>query len=304
MSETVTRKPADANQATRAYYDAIQIEERLGGAVLPSLETTVFGKTFATPVMMPAFSHLDKGQWRNPLVEMAVAAKNLNAVNWVGMCTDEEFREILSAGAETVRIIKPFADHGTILSQIAYAVEHGAFAVGMDIDHVFGDDGQYDVVDGIPMGPQTVEDLSAYVKAAGEVPFVVKGVLSVHDALACKNAGVRGIVVSHHHGRMPFAVAPPAILPDIQDALRGSGVEIFADCGIASGADVFKAVALGADAVSTGRAILAPLMKEGHTGVEAVMEKMNRELSLLMGYTGFPRVDAVNSSVLFYKTVG
>ena len=300
MNPDIMKNPADANLSTRAFYDAIQLEERLIGAALPSLKTVVFGKSFDTPVMMPAFSHLDKGKGVNPLVEMALAAKHLNAVNWVGMCEDAEFQEILSVGADTVRVIKPFADHATILRQIAFAVEHGAFAVGMDIDHVFGSDGAYDIVDGIPMGPVTAEDLASYVKAAGETPFVVKGVLSVHDALACRNAGVRGILVSHHHGRMPFAVAPPALLPDIRAALEGSGVEIFVDCGIASGSDVFKALALGADAAATGRAILAPLMKEGHTGVENTVGAMNRELSMVMGYTGFSTVPGINESVLHF----
>ena len=300
MTQASVKNPADANHATRAFYDAIQIEERLVGALLPSLKTRVLGREFDTPVMMPAFSHLDKGKGRNPLAEMAVAAKNLNAVNWVGMCEDNEFAEIQAAGAATARIIKPFADHDVILRQIAFAKEHGAFAVGMDIDHVFGDDGGYDVVDGIPMGPQTAEDLTAYVKAAGETPFIVKGVLSVRDAIACRDAGVRGIVVSHHHGRMPFAIAPPALLPEIRAALKGSGVEIYVDCGIASGSDVFKALALGADAVSTGRAILAPLMKEGSAGVENTIAAMNRELSMMMGYTGSPDTASIDPSVLHY----
>lgn len=300
MNQVNAKNPADANLTTRMFYDSIQIEERLIGAELPSLKTLVFGKTFDTPVMMPAFSHLDKTQEKNHLAEMAAAAKALRTVNWVGMCSDGEFQEILSTGAETVRVIKPFADHETIFRQISFAVENGAFAVGMDIDHVFGDDGQYDIVDGEPMGPVTTQDLTSYVKAAGKTPFVVKGVLSVRDALACVNAGARGIVVSHHHGRMPFAVAPPAILPDIRRALQGSGVEIFIDCGIASGSDVFKALALGADAVSTGRAILSPLMKEGRSGVEATVSAMNKELSMLMGYTGFPDVAAINSSILHF----
>ena len=77
-------------------------------------------------------------------------------------------------------------------------------------------------------------------------------------------------------------------------------MKIFVDCGIASGSDVFKALALGADAAATGRAILAPLMKEGHTGVENTVGAMNRELSMVMGYTGFSTVPAINESVLHF----
>ncbi len=65
---------------------------------------------------------------------------------------------------------------------------------------------------------QAEEDLQNYVKATG-LPFVVKGIMSVQDALACQRAGVAGIVVSHHHGRMPFAIPPMMILPEIVEAL-------------------------------------------------------------------------------------
>ena len=92
-----------------------------------------------------------------------------------------------------MRIIKPFADHNIILDEIRFAIKHGAIAVGVDIDHVPGTDGKYDVVDGIPLGPVTLSDLKEYVKAAGNIPFVAKGVLSVQDALKCKDAGCAAI---------------------------------------------------------------------------------------------------------------
>ena len=118
-----------------------------------------------------------------------------------------------------------------ILEQIDFAVRHKAIAVGIDIDHVPGKDGKYDIVDGIPMGPVTREDLRAFV-AASPVPFVAKGVLSVQDAVKAKEAGCAAVVVSHHHGRIPFGIAPLQILPRIREALAGSGVKIFVDCSM------------------------------------------------------------------------
>ena len=231
--------------------------------------------------------------------EYARAAKELNTLNWVGMEPDKEYAEIAAEGARTVRIIKPFADHSIILNQIRFAIEQGAIAVGVDIDHVPGTDGKYDVVDGIPLGSVMLSDLKAFVKAAGTVPFVAKGVLSVQDAVKCKEAGCQAIIVSHHHGRIPFGVAPLMVLPRIKEALKGSGISIFVDCGIDSGYDAYKALALGADAVAVGRGILKPLLQQGSAGVKEKIQKMNEQLSELMMYTCVKDTRSFDASVLY-----
>ena len=291
----------DANVFNRSYLDAIHVEMRVIDAVEPSLKTTIFGEEFASPIMMPAFSHLNKvgKDGRKPMQEYARAAKELNTLNWVGMEPDEEYAEIAAEGARTVRIIKPFADHSIILNQIRFAIEQGAIAVGVDIDHVPGTDGKYDVVDGIPLGPVMLSDLKAFVKAAGTVPFVAKGVLSVQDAVKCKEAGCQAIIVSHHHGRIPFGIAPLMVLPRIKEALKGSGISIFVDCGIDSGYDAYKALALGADAVAVGRSILKPLLQQGSAGVKEKIQKMNEQLSELMMYTCVKDTRSFDVSVLY-----
>lgn len=280
-------KADDANVINRAYLDHLLVEMRVVDAQLPDLETEIFGRTYALPIMMPAFSHLNKvgKDGRKPMTEYALAAQELNVLNWVGMEPDDVYGEIAKTGADTVRIIKPFADHEMIMQQIEYARNHGAVAVGIDIDHIAGKDGGYDVVDGLPLGPVLQEDLKAYAEAA-KLPFIAKGVLSVNDALKCKDAGCKAIVVSHHHGRIPFGMPPVAVLPGIVKALKGSGMLIFVDCGIDSGYDAYKALALGADAVAVGRGILKPLLKEGKDGVVAKVNEMKQQLAELMLYTG------------------
>ncbi|MDY6035562.1 MAG: alpha-hydroxy-acid oxidizing protein, partial [Bulleidia sp.] len=293
-------KAEDANVYNRAYLDGIHVEMRVIDSVEPNLETEIFGEKFSSPIMTPAFSHLNKvgTDGKRPMVQYADAAKQLNMVNWVGMESNENFQEVLDSDARTIRIIKPFMDHEMILDQIKYANEHGAFAVGIDIDHIAGTDGKYDVVDKIPLGPVTLEDLKTYVKAS-KIPFIAKGVLSVQDALKAKEAGCAGIMVSHHHGRIPFGIAPVQILPRIKEALKGSNVKIFADGSIESGYDAYKLLAAGADAVSVGRAILAPLLKDGTPGVIAKVEKMNQQLSELMMYTGISDTSSFDISVLY-----
>lgn len=258
--------PKDASNAswhTRKFLDEILIEERIIGTHVADITMRLWGKDFTSPIMMPAFSHLNKaGLDHKPMEECAQAAKTLGIVNWVGMESDADYAEIAAVGAETIRIIKPFADHDKIRSQMTFAVKHHALAVGIDIDHSIGINGDVDVVDGEQLGTLTAQDLKAFAGTAHElgVPFVAKGVLSTRDAAICEKAEVDAIVVSHHHGRLPFAVPPAMILPDIK---KVSGkMKVFADCSVDDGRDAYKLMALGADAVSTGRAILPGLLKE------------------------------------------
>ncbi len=292
-------KADDANVINRRYLDSLLVEMRVIDSVKPCLTTRIFGREFSSPIMMPAFSHLNKvgKNGRKPMEEYALAAKQLRLLNWVGMEPDGEYAGIAAVDAPTVRIIKPFADHDIILEQIDFAVKHGAIAVGVDIDHIANKDGGYDVVDGHPLGPVMLADLKDYVKAA-RVPFVAKGVLSVSDALKARNAGCKAVLVSHHHGRIPFGIPPTAVLPRIKDALQGSGMMIFCDCGIDTGYDAYKALALGADAVAVGRGILAPLLKEGTEGVVRKIRQMNEQLSELMLYTGIKDTASFDSSII------
>ena len=292
-------KSDDANVINRRYLDSLLVEMRVIDSVKPCLTTRIFGREFSSPIMMPAFSHLNKvgKNGRKPMEEYALAAKELGLLNWVGMEPDGEYAGIAAVDAPTVRIIKPFADHDIILEQIDFAVKHGAIAVGIDIDHIANKDGGYDVVDGHSLGPVMLADLKDYVKAA-RVPFVAKGVLSVNDALKARDAGCRAVLVSHHHGRIPFGIPPTAVLPRIKDALQGSGMMIFCDCGIDTGYDAYKALALGADAVAVGRGILAPLLNEGTEGVVRKIRQMNEQLSELMLYTGIKDTDSFDSSII------
>ena len=293
-------KAEDANVHNRNYLNNILVEMRIIDAMLPDKHKKIFGTEFDSPIMMPAFSHLNKvgKDGKKPMLEYAKAAKALNILNWVGMEPDDEFKEIADIGAKTVRIIKPFANHDIIFEQIEFAKKCGAVAVGVDIDHVPGTDGKYDIVDGIAMGPVTQSDLEEYAKFA-KIPFVAKGVLSVQDAVKAKLAGCSAIVVSHHHGRIPFGIPPVMILPDIKTEV--SGMEIFVDCSMDTGYDAYKALALGADAVSVGRGILSPLLKEGEKGVVVKINKMNEELSELMMYTGVKDTNSFDPSVLYIR---
>jgi isopentenyl diphosphate isomerase/L-lactate dehydrogenase-like FMN-dependent dehydrogenase len=290
---------SDANEITERYMDSILIEERLIDSVKADISTTLFGESFSMPVLTPAFSHLKSFNSRelSGLEEYSLAAKESNILNFCGMMENDMFQKIIDTGAKTVRIVKPYADNGKVRDQFKFAEEAGAFGIGMDIDHIFGPDG-YDVVVGEEMAPQTSDMLRSYVEST-KLPFIVKGVLSVQDALKCAEIGAKGIIVSHHHGRLPYAVPPMMILPDIKEALKDKDITIIVDCSIASGADVYKALALGADAAAVGRSMMPSLEKDGTPGVVKFLEGIGSELRYIMSNTGFSKVSDIDDSALY-----
>ncbi len=289
----------DSNAITRDYFDSLLLESRYIDSDLPDTSFQLFGEKFDTPIMTAALSHLHN-ICDNAMVEIAKGAREANAVHWVGMGEKEEFSEIFGTGAKTIRIIKPHADNEDVLWRIEQAVSLGALAVGIDIDHAYAWNGGYDNVLGLPMHPKTLDEIKMFVKEAG-IPFVVKGVLSVSDALKCVQAGVSGIVVSHHHGILNYAVPPLQILPSIVKAVGGR-MKIFVDCGVESGMDAYKALALGADAVCVGRAVMKPL-EEGAEGVRKKLGEMTTELATVMARTGVKKLSEMDSSVIWHRTM-
>lgn len=289
---------SDANIITAKYMDSILIKERLIDSVVADTKTDFLGSTFDMPVMTPAFSHLGKYNEREftGLEEYSLAARELNILNFVGMMENDMFGRIAATGAKTVRIVKPYADNGKVRDQMQYAENAGAYGIGMDIDHIFGSRG-LDVVIGEQMEVQTADMLASYVESS-KLPFVVKGVLSAEDAVKCAEIGAKAIIVSHHHGRLPYAVPPMMVLPEIKEALKGKDVKIIVDCGIASGADVYKAIALGADAAAVGRSMLPALEKEGVEGVKKFITGVGNELRFIMSCTGFSKVSDIDDKCL------
>ncbi len=285
---------SNSDKITRDYFDSLLIETRYIDAVLPTTEMMLFGETFRTPIMTAALSHLHNSA-QNGMRIYAQAAALSGAVHWVGMGSDEELEEIVATGARTIKIIKPHADNREVLRKIEHAVKTGCIAVGMDIDHAFNSEGGYDNVFGLPMKAKSTEELAEFVQTAG-VPFIAKGVLSPHDAEKCLKAGCAGIVVSHHHGMIQYAVPPLMVLQDVI-SVTGDNIPVFVDCGIESGMDAYKCLALGAKAVSVGRHLI-PLLKNGADAVAQRINDMTAELAGVMARTGVRALDKMDATVI------
>ena len=130
------------------------------------------------------------------------------------------------------------------------------------------------------------------------LPVVLKGILHPDDARKAFDLGVDAVVVSNHGGRqVDSSVASLDALVEVRRAVGPSAV-VLMDSGIRSGADVFTALALGADAVLLGRPYLWGLALEGADGVEKVLNHVLAELDLTMGLSGFTSPNQLTSEVL------
>ena len=294
MSEKV--HPRNSNDITREYFDSLLLEMRHIDAVLPDTTLNLFGETFDTPIMTAALSHLN-GCHPDGLIEMARGAKAANAIAFSGIGPDEEIEGITATGARAVSIIKTYADDSIIFRKIALAERCGCIAVGMDFDHGFNGKGEYDNLAGQQMCGKSLDNLKQYV-AATKLPFILKGVLSVQDTLKCIEAGVKGIIVSHHAGIMASAVPPLLILPKIAEAAAGR-LKIFVDCGVQNGYDAFKALALGADAVCVGRPLMHPLSESGAEGVKNTILEYTAELRGVMARTCSPSITQIDKGLVW-----
>lgn len=285
---------SNSDKITREYFNSLLLETRYLDNGIPSTRMELFGETFDTPIMTAALSHLGNTADDGMNIYAKGAALS-NAVHWVGMGEDEELEQIVATGARTIKIIKPHEDNKEVFRKIEHAVNAGCFAVGMDIDHSFNANGGYDNVLGLPMKAKSTEELADFVQAAG-IPFIVKGVQSPMDAVKCLKAGCAGIVVSHHHNMMDFSVPPLFVLPEILKAVSNQ-IPVFVDCGIESGMDAYKALALGATAVSVGRHLM-PLLKNGPEAVSQRINQMTEELAGVMARTGVKTLSDMDPTVI------
>ncbi|MGI5242643.1 alpha-hydroxy-acid oxidizing protein [Dactylosporangium sp. CA-139066] len=138
----------------------------------------------------------------------------------------------------------------------------------------------------------------ATLRARTSLPILVKGILHPDDARRALESGVDGIIVSNHGGRqVDRSVASLDALVSIRAAL-GPSPTLLLDSGIRTGADVFVALALGADACLLGRPHIYGLALAGADGVRQVVENVVAELDLTMALTGSASVAALDSTVL------
>jgi lactate 2-monooxygenase len=135
-----------------------------------------------------------------------------------------------------------------------------------------------------------------WLRERTRLPLLAKGVLRADDARRVMEAGFQGVIVSNHGGRqVDGAVAALDALVEVRDAL-GENAVVLMDSGIRRGADVIKALALGADAVLLGRPYVYGLAVAGQAGVERVIRNLTAEIDLTLALIGGGDIKALDRS--------
>ncbi|WP_049902758.1 alpha-hydroxy-acid oxidizing protein [Halococcus agarilyticus] len=141
----------------------------------------------------------------------------------------------------------------------------------------------------------TWEDLAA-LREETDLPLVVKGVLHPEDAERAVECGADGVIVSNHGGRqVDGAIGALAALSGVVEAVD---VPVLFDSGIRGGADVVKAIALGADSVLLGRPYAYGLAIDGEAGVGSVLDDFLADLDLTLALSGHTSFDDLDRSIL------
>ena len=198
------------------------------------------------------------------------------------------------AGGLGIPTVKPW-DLQTVFEKMDAAKAAGARVFAMDIDAA-----GLPFLKGLnpPAGPKTVEELRQIVEYA-QVPFLIKGIMTVKGAEKALEAGAAGIVVSNHGGRVQDGVPATAeVLPAIAQAVKGS-MTILVDGGIRSGVDICKALALGADGVILARPYVTAVYGGGKEGIRVLTEKLRTELADTMAMCGVHSLREIDSSLIF-----
>lgn len=210
----------------------------------------------------------------------------------------------------TLRLVKRAinAGYSAIMFTVDAPVKQAAIALPKEVSAVNLEapialvqqpNGKSTVFDGWMQQAPDWDDLM-WLRDQIKVPLIIKGILHSADAERAVMLGCDAIVVSNHGGRVLDGVpASLTMLPEITRAISGKA-KILLDSGIRDGQDVFKALALGADAVMVGRPYIWGLATSGALGVAHVIRLMRDELEMTMALCGAKNLQALKSGTFVY----
>ena len=282
----------------RTALDKIKIRTALIHSIKPETSTNILGKQLKTPVMNAPLSGLISRVDKNAHKKIAIAAGKIGTFAFIGDPIAEKLDEIVaSTTAPVIKIIKPYKETSKIIKSIKEAENAGCFAVGIDIDSAAGVKIEYSMIEYGALAPKSEEDL-AELRSSTNLPFVIKGVLSLEDARKAIDIGANAVVISNHGGRvMDYAIPTIDALKDISKEIPDK-IDLFVDGGFRRGTDVLKALALGAKGVLIGRPIIKALAIGGEKGIADYLGTVTEELKRAMLLTGTKEPSKTTPNIL------
>ena len=296
----------------------------MSGVCAPRTDTALLGIPLAVPVLTAPFGGdgLFAADGHLAVARANASCGTVSVVPEVGTFSFEEVRAAAPAAARIAQV-HPFRSFGHVAKRVR-AAGYAVLCVTVDCPVIgyrargkmnrFRPDrsiwaGNVDAGgapsatqmfrDGISeQAPAWTWDKLAEAAARQDLPWMAKGILTEEAARAALEAGASAIVVSNHGGRQ-VDPAPASLdaLPEVAAAVGGR-VPVLLDSGVRTGADVFLALALGADAVLIGRLAAYGLAAAGEAGVRRTIELLAEELRTLMILAGTPDIAAITPAVV------
>lgn len=272
----------------------------------PDTSMELFGKTmsipvFAAPVAGTSFNMGGKVPEKEYISWINKGCVQGGIYPMIGDGADDTLFEINLKELETtngkgIAIIKPWKNK-EIIKKIRRSEKAGCFAVGIDIDAA----GLITLaLHGKPVAPKAVNELKEVIDST-KLPFILKGIMTPDEAEMAVEAGAAAIVVSNHGGRaLDYTPGVADVLPEIAKKVQ-SKIIILADGGIREGVDVFKMIALGADAVLIGRPFVPAAFGGQSQGVKMLIDRITADLKSTMILTGCKSIKDISSRVLWKK---
>merc|ERR1712151_405073 len=186
---------------------------------------------------------------------------------------------------------------------------------GSDVQGDDEDDGEVDRSQGATraissfIDPGLNWDDIPWIKSITKMSVLLKGIQCGEDAVKAYKMGLQGLVCSNHGGRqLDTCRSGIEVLPEVMDALKEAGADfdqfkVFIDGGVRRGADIFKAVALGATAVGVGRPVLYSLASYGDKGIVRMVHMLQDELQMVMRLSGTPDVASITEKHVITKNL-
>ena len=272
----------------------------------PNTETELFGKKMSVPIFAAPITatSINMGGIVSEEEYITSVIEGCLDCGIYPMVGDTAIDECLVTNLEILKqhngqgivFIKP-RKNNVIIEKINMSQKANVFAMGIDID---GAGLLTMALHGKDEEPKTVEELKE-LKASTNVPFILKGIMTVEDAKFAVEAGMDAIVVSNHGGRvLDQTPGTVEVLPKIAREVKGK-IKILVDGGIRSGVDVLKCLALGADGVLIGRPFVTASFANGKEGVKEYVASLQSELKSAMILTGCNTISEIDEKVIYKK---
>lgn len=270
----------------------------------PDTSTGFFGIPLSFPVMAAPITGtvtnmcgaIDELEYNRAVVKGCI---NAGTIAFVGDgASPEKYKIGIQAISENegigVPIFKPRSDNKEIIKRIKKAEKNNVAAVGMDIDAVVF---KTMAMKNQSVGPKSISELKELI-ACTHLPFILKGIMTVKDAVLAVEAGAHGIIISNHGGRVLDEMAGSMdVLPEIVKEVKGY-VRILVDGGFRTGVDIIKALALGADFILIGRPIAIAAVGKGERGVSFYLDTIKQELKKAMVLTGMRKATEIQDEII------